>query len=107
MTSTQGGRDRLASAEHGGEYTAGDSRRHIASPRVAASRLRVTFFVLAALWGFILGVGAFAAALAISGRRADVNASVLGYVVPGALVAMAGGIVASKAYREVRERMRK
>lgn len=67
--------------------------------------LRILFFVMAAGWGFLMGLGTLAIVLATSGASSGPsNPAFLWLLVPGAIVAALGGITAASAYREARRR---
>jgi hypothetical protein len=66
--------------------------------------MRAFYFGLAALWGYALGAVALVVALRESGNAVRVDASLLMLVVPGALLALIGGMVSAAAYRQARRR---
>jgi hypothetical protein len=89
-----------------GEYTAGLSRRHAAEPSTGISHrtLRLIFFALAGLWGFIAGVAGLLAALGFAGTSVHPSAEAVAALIPGAVVAVIGGAILAGAYQEARRR---
>ncbi len=81
------------SPEHGPDHA---SERHHSRRDARGRALRPYFFGLAALWGF--AAGALVIALAPAGTKEIA-------LVPGALGAVVGGWLSSKAYSEVRRRL--
>jgi membrane associated rhomboid family serine protease len=88
------------------EYSRDRSPRQ-ARPGGSTTRLRALFFALAALWGFVAGIGALVAGFQLNGQPVRVGPWLIGTAIPGALFAIVGGIVAANAYREARDRRRK
>lgn len=96
----------VADPEAEREYNAEPRHRH-RDPVPFHARLkslRATFFALAGFWGFT--VGATAAVIALAGVDATVQWAGSSAVVlaVGAVAAVAGGVVASKAYGELKSR---
>jgi hypothetical protein len=93
----------LSTDRSSGDYRTVSSRSR---PRTAAPtrRIRLFYFGLASLWGFVTGVGSLASVHALSGAPVVLTLESLGLVLPGALLALVGGAVAAAAYREVRRR---
>ena len=87
-------------------YTAAGraGRRRPRSPRGSSSRLRMLFFVMASLWGFIVGAGLIVPALFAGGRLLPSRPLVAMLILSGALLAVLGGALASVAYRRIRDR---
>ena len=83
------------------EYTAGPASRH----RSGATR-RLLFFALASVWGFIVGVGGLLAAMSAAGQAAHPNPGTIAGLIPVLLIAAAGGLVISAAYKESKRRAR-
>ena len=71
---------------------------------LGARRVRLFYFGLAALWGFIAGATAVGAALRAMGQPIDFNPVLVGALVFGGLLAVAGSAVSAAAYREARRR---
>ena len=57
-----------------------------------------------ALWGFVLGAGFLAMAMSLSNTSIPKDASSVALVGAGALLALVGGLLAAKSYRESRNR---
>jgi hypothetical protein len=66
--------------------------------------LRLFYFYLAALWGFVIGVAGLVVGLALAGSPVGLHPMLILTLVPFAGFALAGGAVASIAYREARRR---
>ena len=98
--------DMVTDAEVDREYSAEPRARH-RDPvpfRGRFKSLRSVFFGIAAFWGFT--VGATATAIALVGANATIRwegSSVVALAV-GAVAAVVGGFVASRAYREIKSR---
>ena len=75
-----------------------------ASTRRTRQRLRVMYFSLAALWGFLAGSGAVLVGLSGAGRRVQLSGPALGLFGGASVVALIGGVVAAKAYRSASRR---
>jgi hypothetical protein len=90
----------------GSEYSGrgAGSRRTQRSYRSSYRSLRLFYFYLAALWGFVIGVAGLAVALALVGSPVGLQPMLVAVLVPFAGFALAGGAVASVAYREARRR---
>jgi len=72
--------------------------------RVKRRRIRTVYFTLASVWGFVTGTVAILGVLSASGRPLTLepkSGAVLGLAT---LVALLGGAVAARAYREVADR---
>lgn len=67
-------------------------------------RLRVLFFSLAAIWGYVVGGASLAAVLAVTGRFFALDGWSLLLLVGCAGIAIGGGLVTAAAYREARRR---
>ena len=78
------------------------SRSHSSASRVARSM----FFAGSGVWGFVIGVATIAWSMQQSGTPLDLDLSSSTYLVPGAAIAGAGGILVAAAYREMRRRLR-
>lgn len=92
----------------GREYIADSApRRKTPVRRIRSStRLRFAYFAFASLWGFLAGVGSLLAATSLVGKTPRLGVSLVTTLVPGAALAVLGGIVAAAAYREARRRLR-
>jgi hypothetical protein len=88
------------------EYTGqgSSSRRARTTVRSSYRSLRLFYFYLAALWGFAVGVAGVVVALALAGSPVELHPTLVLTLVPFAGFALAGGAVASIAYREARRR---
>jgi hypothetical protein len=82
------------------EYTVGSGPRH----RGAGATRRLFFFALASIWGFIVGVGGFLAAMSAAGQPVHPGVSAIPGLIPGLVIAVAGGFVIAAAYRESKRR---
>ena len=81
--------------------------RHRSSRRAAARRrrrLRIIYFTLASVWGFMTGTAAILGSLAAAGRPLFLGPRVGAVLAASVLVALFGGFVAARAYREIAER---
>ena len=54
----------------------------------------------AALWGFVLGVGFLALAFSMSNVKIPRDGATFGLLAAGALLAVIGGVLGAKSYRE-------
>ncbi|MBD3868541.1 MAG: hypothetical protein IFK94_10500 [Acidobacteria bacterium] len=72
--------------------------------RSRRARLRIGFFLATAIWGFILGAGFLAVGMSLSNVSIPRDGSTVGLLGAGILFAVVGGLLASKAYRESRNR---
>jgi len=100
-------------AEHSGVETARPSspRRRRHSRRALASRtqrrrLQFVYFSLASLWGFLIGTVALLFGFSLTGRRLALSPVAIAAMVASIVLAIVGGIVASRAYREASRRGR-
>jgi putative flippase GtrA len=82
------------------EYTVASKSRH----RSARKIRRLAFFGLASVWGFIVGVGGFLAAMSAAGNPVHPGLGASPGLIPGLLIAAAGGFVIAAAYRESKRR---
>ena len=82
------------------EYTVGSASRH----RSAGATRRRLFFVLASIWGLIVGIGGFLAAMSAAGQPVHPGSGVIPGLIPAFVIAMAGGFVIAAAYRESKRR---
>ncbi len=79
-------------------------RRETEGESSRGKRLRLVYFGVAALWGFVVGTASVALALQVVGAPVSLYPAVTVVLLPGAGLAMAGGTVAASAYREARRR---
>ncbi len=100
-------------AERPGADTARPStpRRRRHSRRAAASRtqrrrLQLVYFSLASLWGFLIGTVALLFGFSLAGRRLELSPVALVTLSASIVLAVVGGMVASRAYREASRRGR-
>ena len=66
--------------------------------------MRTGYFMATAMFGFLLGAGFLAITLCIENVAAPKNGTTIGLLTAGAVLAMVGGLLASKSYRETRNR---
>jgi hypothetical protein len=78
------------------------SSRHAASRR--RRRLRIVYFTLASVWGFMTGTAAILGSLAAAGRPLTLGPRVGTVLAVSIFVALFGGFVAARAYREIAEK---
>ena len=76
------------------------SRRRRPHVRRGRDRLRALYFSIAALWGFLIGTGAIVVVLSEVGRPIRPGAGWAALLLTAGVVALAGGLVASVAYRD-------
>ena len=99
-------------AEHSAAETARPvsphRRRH--SRRVASRtqrhRLRLVYFSMASLWGFLIGTVALLFGFSLAGRRLELSPVAIVALSASIVLAVVGGMVASRAYREASRRGR-
>ena len=82
------------------EYTVASKPRH----RNARGIRRLLFFGLSSVWGFIVGVCGLLVAMSAVGQPVHPGLGVIPGLIPGLLVAAAGGFVVAAAYRESKRR---
>ena len=78
------------------EYTVASNSRHWSARGIR----RFLFFALASVWGFIVGVGGFLAAMSAAGQPVHPSPGAIGGLIPGFVIAAAGGFIIAAAYRE-------
>lgn len=77
------------------------------SSRARRTRVRLSYFGVASLWGFLVGISALLIVLNQSGRPLAMSSLVYGIIVGAGVVALAGGLLTAMLYREsVRGRRR-
>ena len=77
-------------------------RRRRSNPK--RQRLRVAYFTVAAVWGFLAGSVAILGGLAMRGTRVGFDPLIVGSLVIAGAVSLIGGAVAAAAYRNVNQR---
>ena len=70
------------------------------------SRLRVVYFSLASLWGFLIGTATLLFGFSLGGRRLELSPVAIVAMCAAVVLAVVGGVVASRAYREASRRGR-
>jgi len=96
-------------AEPGRETVEPPVRRRGSSRRASASsnqrrRLRLIYFSLASLWGFLIGTATLLFGLSLEGTRLDLSPAAIIAMSAAVVLAVVGGIVAARAYREAARR---
>lgn len=72
---------------------------------VSGRKLRLAYFVVASLWGFVVGGGGILASLQADGKlSAPPGSGTLLYVALCAVIAVVGGLVIAGAYQEAKRR---
>ena len=69
-------------------------------------RLRLVYFRLASLWGFLIGTVMLLYGFSLSGRRLELSPVAIVAMSAAIVLAVVGGIVASRAYRAASRRDR-
>lgn len=70
-------------------------------------RLRLVYFGMASLWGFLVGILVLVGLMARSGTRIGISlGAASAWLAPGAALAVFGGGLAARAYRSSRSRER-
>ena len=101
-----------ASEQSGLEPTEPSVRRRRRRSRQAASNrnqrrwLRLAYFSLASLWGFLIGTASLLYGFSLGGRRLELSPVAIVTMSVAALAAVVGGMIASRAYREAARRQR-
>jgi hypothetical protein len=85
-----------------GQYTAASHARH----RSGAISRRGLFFMLASVWGFIVGVAGLLAVMSLAGERLQADGVIIAGLIPALVLAAAGSIVIAAAYKESQRRSR-
>jgi hypothetical protein len=62
--------------------------------------VRLVYFSMASLWGFLIGTLGMLGGLAALNRPLEPSAPIVGVVIGAALLALGGGLVVAAAYRE-------
>ena len=95
--------DKLAAGGRETNYTRRRSHRDQPKRR-SRSWVRLLYFGLASLWGYVIGAAVLVAALSFSGHSVTLNPVIVGLIVPGAVVAFIGGVLSAAAYRQATRR---
>lgn len=80
--------------------------RRAASNRSQRRRLRLVYFSLASLWGFLMGTVTILFGFTLGGRRLELSPVAIVAMSAAIVLAIVGGMVASRAYREASRRDR-
>ena len=80
--------------------------RRATSNRNQRRRLRLVYFSLASLWGFLMGTVTLLFGFSLSGRRLELSPVAIVAMSAAIVLAVVGGMVASRAYREASRRDR-
>jgi len=94
-----------ATADHA-EYSRDLSPLHRSrAGHVSGRRVRLAYFIVASLWGFVIGAAVVLAASQSEGQyRIPAGVSLLAYIAIGAIVTVGGGGVIAGAYQESKRR---
>lgn len=74
--------------------------------RAQRRRLQLVYFSLASLWGFLIGTVTLLFGFSLSGRRLELSPVAIIALSAAIVLAVVGGMVASRAYREATRRGR-
>ncbi len=74
--------------------------------RTQRRRLQFFYFSLASLWGFLIGTVALLFGFSLAGRRLELSPVAIVALSASIVLAVVGGMVASRAYREASRRGR-
>jgi hypothetical protein len=80
------------------------TRRRSSSLKARHSRLRLLFFGLSSLWGFLMGVAALLCCMKQSGSQIAVGPPLFGFLLGAGLVAVVGGLLAAMVYKDAVKR---
>ena len=80
--------------------------RRTSSNRAQRRKLRLIYFSLAALWGFLIGTAAVLFGLSLGGISLDLSPGTIVALAVSSILAVVGGMIASRAYREATRRRR-
>ena len=80
--------------------------RRAASSRAQRRRLQLVYFSLASLWGFLMGTVTLLFGFSLGGRQLDLSPVAIVAMSAAIVLAIVGGVVASRAYREASRRGR-
>jgi hypothetical protein len=106
MALIDGRSDPRQSGADAAEYSGDVSSRHRARAQHASGRrLRLAYFGVASLWGFVAGIAGVFAAMQSEGQMfIPSGANLSTYAGVGAIVAIGGGAVIAGAYQEAKRR---
>lgn len=89
------------------EYTGGHAQRqHDRAGHVSSRGLRLTYFSIASVWGFVIGVAGLAVTVQRQGHAVWTGAEELLFLVLALAVAVGGAFVVAGAYQEAKLRRR-
>ena len=80
------------------------SRRGSSSGKPRDQRLRLAYFTVAAVWGFLAGSAAILGGLAMNGTRVGFDPLIVGALVVAGAASLIGGGVVAAAYRNANDR---
>ena len=80
--------------------------QHASSSRAQRSRLRMVFFSLASLWGFLIGTVSLLVGVSLGGRSLNLSPVAIVTLSGATVLAVVGGLIASRAYLEATRRNR-
>ena len=80
--------------------------RQASAGRTQRRRLQLVYFSLASLWGFLIGTVTLLFGFSLAGNRLDLSPVAIIAMSGAILLAIVGGMVASRAYREASRRNR-
>ena len=93
----------MSTADSRSEYSQVSTTRHEHASRSRSSRIRVSYFGAASFWGFVVGSLAVLGGLQAEGMlTTSPGFDALLYMIPAALLAIVGGFVIARAYREAK-----
>lgn len=78
--------------------------RRAAANRSQRRRLRFVYFSLASLWGFLIGTVTLLFGFSLGGKRLDLSPVAVVAMSAAVLLAVIGGMIAAKAYRDASRR---
>jgi hypothetical protein len=105
MPFSEGGSEGGHVSADGREYSRARSERHEAAKHSTGRKMRVAYFALASMWGFIVGAGSVLGSFqGIAPSAVPPSAGLLKYVLPAAVIAIGGGALIAGAYQEARRR---
>ena len=80
--------------------------RRAASNRNQRRRLQLVYFSLASLWGFLVGTVTLLFGFSLAGRQLELSPVAVVAMSAAIVLAVGGGLVSSRAYREASRRDR-
>lgn len=100
--SFEGNAGRTRSSRRRRSTRTGTSRKR---PSASGAGIRALYFSIAALWGYLLGIGLLAAAAGQPVQQGfTLSGRVAGFLLAGAALAVLGGMVSARAYLSARRR---